>query len=159
MTGPAADLNIYGFTPTFWSFNKEIYSVKLAVREARICFNRKILPSFTAVRARSSNRKQIFFRRLRRWWNFSTSLVELFLSEIFGNARFYLFSNISKLLWIEWVAYLFFSANFTLISEKWLWSLEYPFNYRNKSERNITKNKPKCYSMTSLRRHHQLRTS
>ena len=37
--------------------------------------------------------------------------------------------HISKLLWAEWVAYLFFSANFTLISEKWLWPLEYPFNY------------------------------
>ena len=90
MTGPAAGLNIYGFTPTYYSFNKLIYSVKLAVREARICFNRKILASSTAARAGSSNRKQNFFRKLRHWWNFSTSLVEHFLSEIFGNARFFL---------------------------------------------------------------------
>ena len=104
-----------------------IYSAKLAVREARICFKRKVLPSFTAAWARSSNRKQNFFRRLRHWWNFSTSLVELFVSEIFGNARFLLIFANFKLLWTEWVAYLYFSANFTLISEKWLWPLEYPF--------------------------------
>ena len=33
---------------------------------------------------------KIFFRRLRHWWNFSTSLVELFLLEIFRNAWFLL---------------------------------------------------------------------
>ena len=27
------------------------------------------------------------------------------------------------------MAYLFFSANFTLVFEEWLWSLEYPFKY------------------------------
>ena len=37
-----------------------MYSVKFAVRKERIYFNRKILPSFTAARARSSNRKQNF---------------------------------------------------------------------------------------------------
>ena len=45
-------------------------------------------------------------------------------SETLG---FSLFSHISKLLWTEWVAYLFLSANFALISEKRLWPLEYPF--------------------------------
>ena len=43
------------------------------------------------------NRKQIFFRRLRHWWNFSTSLVELFLSDILRNARFLLFHTFLKI--------------------------------------------------------------
>ena len=64
-----------------------------------------------------------------------TWLVELFYvtgrTFFVGNSRnrsgFPYFRTLSKLFWTEWVAYLFFSANFTLISEKWLWPLEYPF--------------------------------
>ena len=111
--------------------NRYIPSNWLSVKRefaSTVPINRKILPSFTAARAGSSNRKQNFFRRLRHWWNFSTWLVELFFcrksSKTLG---FSLFSHISKLLWTRWVAYWFFSANFTLISEKWLWPLEYPF--------------------------------
>ena len=48
----------------------------------------QVLPPLTAARAEELKPKQSFFRRLRHWWNFFTSLVELFLSEIFGSARF-----------------------------------------------------------------------
>ena len=136
-------------------------------------------------RAGSSNRKQNLFRRLRHWWNFFTSLVELFCRKSSETLGFCLFPHISKHLWTEWVAYLFFSkwfeprsissscsvivrvsvvlkrtvgdsdwrfdnlsgrhlqshcdnvpsvdgiyffsANFTSISENWLWPLEYHF--------------------------------
>ena len=37
------------------------------------------------------------------------------------------FSHISKHFWTKWKTNLFSSANFVLISEKWLWPLEYPF--------------------------------
>ena len=37
------------------------------------------------------------------------------------------FSRVSRHFWTKWVTRSFFSANFALISEKWLWPLEYPF--------------------------------
>ena len=56
------------------------------------------------------NRKQIFFRRLRHWWNFFVGYLE--------KRSVFAFSHISKNLWTERVANSFFLANFTLISEK-----------------------------------------
>ena len=97
------------------------------------CFNRKILPSFTAARARSSNRKQNFFQRLRYWGTFLGHWYNFFCRKSSEMLGFYLFLHISKLLWKEWVAYFFFSANFTLITEKWLWPLEYPFKKNKES--------------------------
>ena len=73
---------------------------------------------------------KIFSDDYVHWWNFSTSLVELFCRKSSETLGFYLFSYISKPLWTEWVAYLFFAANFTLISEEWLWPLEYLFNWK-----------------------------
>ena len=37
------------------------------------------------------------------------------------------FSHVSEHFWTKWVTNSFSSANFALISEKWLWPLEYPF--------------------------------
>ena len=47
--------------------------------------------------------------------------------ETFGFC--FLFSHISKHLWTKEVVISFFSANFTLISERWLCPLEYPFKH------------------------------
>ena len=60
------------------------------------------------------------------------------ISEWFASASedsfkttFCSFSHNSKHFWTKWVTNSFFSANFALISKKWLWPLEYPFKCRN----------------------------
>ena len=56
------------------------------------------------------------------------------VSECFQSSfktTFCSFSRVSKHFLAKWVTNSFSSANFVLISEKWLWPLEYPFKNKN----------------------------
>ena len=52
-------------------------------------------------------------------------------SEGLFKTTFCSFSRVSKHFWTKWVANSFFSANFMLIYEKWLWPLEYMYPFNN----------------------------
>ena len=111
------------------------YSSKSSVREARVsllhhyCVYRKtfctgghcvLQVSLPLEKLKpEASEVQFFFRGLCHCWNFSTSLVKLLCRKSLETFCFCRFSL--KHLRIKWVTNLFFSANLTLISEKWLW--------------------------------------
>ena len=65
---------------------------------------------------------QFFFRGLRHWWNFCTSLVDLFCRKPLEMLGFCRFSQIFKRLLIKWVTK---SANFTHSSHL-AWKTRFP---------------------------------
>ena len=126
--------NLYGFLPCK-SLEVTYGSVKI-IFESRInCFSFSEPKKHHFVCKTTKNEQQLlrqnYFRpRHHQLLSWQVPKSERFPSASEGSLKttFCSFSRVSKHFWTKWVTNSFFSANFALILEKWLWSLEYTLN-------------------------------
>ena len=100
---------------------------KTTILFLKITYNWKTSNNFRSRHRQLLSWKALKFERSRR--NGFRTLPKTYLKQHFANFREFLI----KYFWTKWVANFFLLANFMLISEKWLWSLEYPFNVKYKA--------------------------
>ena len=133
--------NLYGFLPCK-SLEVMYGSLKVIFETKNNCFTFSDPEKHHFVCKTTKNEQQLlrqnYFRPLPSSAVVMASTKIRTISERFPSASedsfktmFCSFSRVSKHFWTKWVTNSFSSANFALISEKWLWPLEYPFNRAN----------------------------
>ena len=120
-------LNLYGFLPCK-SLEVTYGSVKI-IFETKIKSKKHHFVCKTTKNEQQLLRQNYFCPRHHQLLSWQVPKSEWFPSASKDSLKtpFCSFSCDSKHFWTKWVTNSFFSANFALISEKWLWSLEYPF--------------------------------